>query len=297
MRLPVGAIHMTTRTSVGSKSSCAENLLETYAGLIPFIGRHQAADEVVPAGATVRESRRSIPSHGLITGSREQIRRTLESIFTPHILGPKGGGVATDGVARIISASPDVVILAPHAAADGWFLLSRLREAGFDGPGVMTRGVDRDDELVGFRRYSEMIEGFYVPISEKSFSLNSGSRQGSGTCDENSRCGAAHSGVHLMAEAVRVCHGGDDGCLRDFVGRGLERGGRTFGVLDAAQEAARGAITGSGRPGMAGSCRSEHSSRWQARLGECGGHLSGSCSSAASTGELGNVSGIAVVQD
>ena len=136
-------------------------LRDSYIKLLPATGGKVVADEVVPSGARIDKTKRSITSHGWISGSREQVREQLNSIFGPRIVHPPGARNVPEQAARIAAASPDAVIVLPATVADAWYLLSVLREAGFDGPGALNHAVRSEEDIVHFW---QLMEGFYVPI-------------------------------------------------------------------------------------------------------------------------------------
>ena len=225
---------------LSNDTSLAQGFRQAYVELLPTIGGHIFADEVVPAGARIDTTGKSLTTYGALAGGRSQVSRQLELIYTPDVLWPADAGDVRAQADRIAASAPDAVIVLPHRAADGWFMLQLVRDAGFDGSGSLNHVIDSDDKIIHHRRYRELIEGFYVPSLPPQPDPDWPVLEGDGYCDSDRHCSAAYAGVLLMAEALRACEAGEPGCLSDFVTQNPDWGSRTFGVLDVAEEAGRG---------------------------------------------------------
>lgn len=218
----------------------AQEFRRAYSRLITSMGGHVIADEVVPAGAQIRKSRKSISTYGALGGSEDTIRRNLDSIFAPEMVRPPGAGDSRSKADRIAALAPDAVVVLAHRSTDAWFLLDLLRSSGFEGPGALNDVIDSRNEFLGMSGYGELIEGFYVPSALPHGEPELWSLADAGGCGSNRLCASAFAGVSLMAGVLRSCEGAEAGCPADRLSGQVSWGGWTFGPPSAQSADDRG---------------------------------------------------------
>ena len=216
-----------------SDTAFAQGFRSSYTELLPAIGGEIVADEVVPAGAKLNDDPCiGLTTYGHFTGTQEQMQEFFRELRTPCLKPPDDSGGVADQTARIAAASPDAVIVLPHTVEDAWFLLSKLRDAGFSGPGAVNDVVDSSESSIVY--FWEMMEGFYVPSFETYGEPELSAMRKNDFCWSDGYCTAAYSGVLLMAEALRTCAGADEDesvCLGQYLAENPDWGGVAFGVL------------------------------------------------------------------
>lgn len=143
---------------------------------------------------------------------------------------PSGEGDYTAPAGRIADANPDLVIVLPQTIPDIDFLLTPLREAGYDGPGATSLVAVQE----AIDQYGDLLEGFYVPAL--TFKGEGGQpyfvdMQLDTDCNLDFYCATAYDGVQLIAELLLECGDEDTACMRDFLYGTQDWEGKYYGLL------------------------------------------------------------------